>query len=63
MSDFSVTARCAICGRRYAPDDGGCCAPQQCERCDRDIWHEDDQENGLCLQCVGEINNDKEEEQ
>ena len=25
MSDFSVVARCPICGGQFAPDDGACC--------------------------------------
>ncbi len=31
MSDFSVTAKCPGCGKRFAPDDGYCCVP--CSDC------------------------------
>jgi hypothetical protein len=64
MSDFSYTAKCPGCKRKFAPDDGACCVP--CHFCGKyDLpWHRhsynEDIEDYVCDECEPYINEDGE---
>lgn len=54
MSDFSDSAKCPDCGRRFCPDDGGCCEIHECTVCGKSALEEPDyfcDECGRCFDC------------